>query len=1196
MKNPQDFALASQQCRYLYEQGRYEEALTLAIQIRDSTLKHLGRNHPYYAKSLLNLAGFYYLLGRNNEANEVHQELQNIQSQTAHEEDPSHVINSMNNRAEQCRVEGKYEEAEQIFQQALQLGRRTLGEQHPLILQCQANLASVYYERGQYNEAEHLLLQVDEIHRQIGRNSPQEDAQILSTLASIFHAKGDYTKAIEFQHKGLQTLRQGFSNKHPFVGKLLNNLAALYKEVGRYKEAIVHYQEAIDILCQRLGEQHPDFATSLNNLSELYSSMGNYEDAEPLLRQAMEIQRQIKPNHRDFATSLNNLADLYRDMGRYSEAEPLRQEALEIFRRALGDNSQNHPDLANYLCNSAVLHEAKGKYDKALSLYRQALEIQREILGENHTDTANTLSSLAELYRKLNDYNSAMDLLPKALDIKRRVLGENHPEVARMLNNLALIATNLREYTFAQELYKEALSIYRQVFGRNNPEFATILSNLANLHQATGNYAVAEMRCRQVLKIRHKILGEQHFDFASSLNNLAEIYRATGNYADAEPLYQQALKILHQTVGETHSDVATLLDNLSKLYVATGKSTEALDLIQEIAAIDDRMVEQVFSSVSERQRLLYLLKLQSHISGFLSLIVHSFSNSQSALGMALDLVLKRKAIAAEALAVQRDAVLSGRYPTLRDKLQDLATLRMQIAYKVMAGSAVDENLQTHQELLAQWEKQREQLEVELAGQIPEMRLNQQFKSANRHLIALALPKESMLVEFIRFRMFNFNAVRAQEEIEWGKSRYLAFVIAAGKPDIVEMIDLGEAEIIEQKITEFRELITAEIKRYDRKISDINAQDTKPQEEDMRYGRPSPSSLTNSNTNSGVALRQILFDPLKPAIRSCKKLFIAPDADLNRLPFEVLPISEERQLIDEYQIVYLSTGRDLLRFGSTPLSQSSKPFVVADPDFDLCSETSVKSRETTEAFGSQSRDFERSKLHFGQLHGTRFEGEQIAKMLGVQPFLGKEALETRLKTFRSPYIVHIATHGFFLNDQEYNLNQETIGQSDRLSQQNLENPLLRSGLALAGANTWLNKGFLPEEAEDGILTAEDVSGLDLLNTELVVLSACETGLGAVQAGEGVFGLRRAFVLAGAKTLVMSLWKVPDQQTQELMTDFYRRLLQGEPRAEALRMAQLSMKSRYPHSYYWGAFICQGNPEPLLNPLTSFVSRNATETSV
>jgi CHAT domain-containing protein len=150
---------------------------------------------------------------------------------------------------------------------------------------------------------------------------------------------------------------------------------------------------------------------------------------------------------------------------------------------------------------------------------------------------------------------------------------------------------------------------------------------------------------------------------------------------------------------------------------------------------------------------------------------------------------------------------------------------------------------------------------------------------------------------------------------------------------------------------------------------------------------------------------------------------------------------------------------------------------------------------------------------------------------------------------------------------------------RLSGPGLENPLLRSGLALAGANTWLKKGELPAEAEDGILTAEDVSGLDLLATELVVLSACETGLGEIHFGEGVFGLRRAFVLAGAKTLVMSLWKVPDEQTRELMEDFYRRILAGQPRAEALCEAQLEMKKKYPDPFFWGAFICQGNPGPL-----------------
>ena len=209
------------------------------------------------------------------------------------------------------------------------------------------------------------------------------------------------------------------------------------------------------------------------------------------------------------------------------------------------------------------------------------------------------------------------------------------------------------------------------------------------------------------------------------------------------------------------------------------------------------------------------------------------------------------------------------------------------------------------------------------------------------------------------------------------------------------------------------------------------------------------------------------------------------------------------------------------------------------------------------------------------------------MLGVKPWLRGQALEKRLKECRSPRILHLATHGFFLQDQPRELQREARGLGAVGWQAGgaglapgMENPLLRSGLALAGAN-WKNKGFTPPpDAEDGLLTAEDVSGLDLLATDLVVLSACETGLGEIHVGEGVFGLRRAFVLAGAKTLVMSLWKVPDEQTCELMEDFYRRILTGEGRAEALRQAQLEMKKKYPEPYYWGAFICQGEPGPLI----------------
>jgi len=228
--------------------------------------------------------------------------------------------------------------------------------------------------------------------------------------------------------------------------------------------------------------------------------------------------------------------------------------------------------------------------------------------------------------------------------------------------------------------------------------------------------------------------------------------------------------------------------------------------------------------------------------------------------------------------------------------------------------------------------------------------------------------------------------------------------------------------------------------------------------------------------------------------------------------------------------------------------------------------------------------------FERLEGTKSEGKCIANKLGIKkPWLGEAALKARVKACHSPRILHLATHGFFLEDLKSNPNKkfhdldaikwQVVVSADQPTKSAIKYPLLRSGLALAGFNTWKEGGALPEEAENGILTAEDVSCLDLLNTELVVLSACETGLGEVYTGEGVFGLRRAFVLAGAKTLVMSLWKVPDDETKELMEEYYNHILSGQSRADALRNAQLTIKKKYPNPWYWGAFICQGEPSPL-----------------
>ena len=357
--------------------------------------------------------------------------------------------------------------------------------------------------------------------------------------------------------------------------------------------------------------------------------------------------------------------------------------------------------------------------------------------------------------------------------------------------------------------------------------------------------------------------------------------------------------------------------------------------------------------------------------------------------------------------------------------------------------------------------------------------------------------------------------------------------------------------------------------------------------------------------------------------------MAPDGDLNWLPFEVLPTDDGRRLIEDFRFSYLSAGRDILRIGIKSPAQYSAALVVADPNFDLIGDDRRRSgfwsrlsgparpsrngkdrwasrfQQADPPDGRHSRDVDRGVLHFTRLPGTRLEGEKVAGLLGVAPWLGSLALEGRLKSqCHSPWIMHLATHGFCLEDQGDYLDRwrDDLGVPDglvislnRLLGRSPENPLLRSGLALAGANTWLRRRALPFEAEDGLLTAEDVSGLDMLDTELVVLSACETGLGQVHVGEGVFGLRRAFVLAGAKTLVMSLWKVLDEPTRELMEAFYTRLLAGQGRAEALREAQLAMKAKYPDPFYWAPSSAREIPVLSAAPFNGSVRKPESQTS-
>jgi CHAT domain-containing protein len=632
------------------------------------------------------------------------------------------------------------------------------------------------------------------------------------------------------------------------------------------------------------------------------------------------------------------------------------------------------------------------------------------------------------------------------------------------------------------------------------------------------------------------------------------------------------LDIRLRVLGPDHPETAPSFGSLGSLEVTSGRITEGLALMRQALAIDDRMIGQILSMGSDRQRLLFLQQLVWKQARLLSLVSRHLAHSPEAVCAAFDLVLRRKALGAEALAAQRDAVLGGRYPHLREAFDQLTQLRRRIAQKTLAGPAAGETLAAHEQTMHQWREEQQRRESTLAQQVPELNLEQQFHKADRRAVALALPEGVALLEFVRFDVLDFHAVPARGERRWQPARYLAFVLPAGQPDQVKMIDLGEAGPIDRMIADFRASVA--VNPHDRPDRDVR--------------RRLPGSPTAPPGQAGPALRAAVFDKLTPAVGGCTRLLLALDGDLTRLPFEVLPDVGGRLLLEQYSISYLSCGRDVLRFGAAPTRPPAEPLVLADPLFDLAADGAAAAASGSTTQSRCSRDLRHSGYQFRRLPGTRKEGERVAGLLGVRPWLESDALEGRLKRTRSPRILHLATHGFFLADQPHDPGKEfpepgrvseEAGAFGRLSGALPENPLLRSGLALAGAQTWLDGAALLSEAEDGLLTAEDVTGLDLLDTELVVLSACETGLGEVRTGEGVLGLCRAFVVAGARTLVVSLWKVPDEQTQELMIDFYQRILRGEGRAEALRQAQLVVKQKHPDPYFWGAFICHGDPGPL-----------------
>jgi len=925
-------------------------------------------------------------------------------------------------------------------------------------------------------------------------------------------------------------------------------------DTGRYADAIEMIKKDRAEFEKKLGKQHPWVALSSSVLTRLYIAAGDYKQAVACCEQALALQEgndQSEP--KDVVSTLIMLSEAYIAEGELFKAEPLMQRALEINKKNFGPDNKIAATILN---NLGILYTRIARYDKAEISFQRSLSITEKLNPED-PEIATTLQNLGNAYCNVSAYEKAEAMVKRAILIREKKLGSDHLTVASSLSALAVVYVNKYAYSDALQLMERALAIAESKLDPWHPELANYLSLLGALHCDLGEYAEAEALHLRALEIRGKALGPDHPDYAFTQNNLGVLYRRMGEASKAESFYRNALEINEKKLGSDHPQIASNLLNLATALVAQDKQDQALPLMQRGLDIEKGLIDQVMGMISEGQKIAFLANMRVWFDVYMTVVATQTPTNRAARHNAFAVWLKRKGAALEAQRQFRQALIQADDPqgkALFERLSQLCTEATKLTFLGPRGGSAE----AHQARLAELKREQADIEAELAKCSQNYARDRKRRQVDAATVAKSLPAGSTLVDFAKIDIYDFKAVDICQS--WKPPHYIAFVLPAGNPDSLTLIDLGEAEPIEQAVAALRLALQKE-------------------------QNPEAINLFARRLN------KLVFAPLVAGIGNAKNIFISPDGVLNLIPFEILRDNYNRLLIETYTFNYVCSGRDLVGMDDVPAAKGCS-LVLGDPDFDMDAHAASAAPGHMTTATQPGRTFQRSAdlraLTLSPLPATRVEAEAVAKMIGenARLRLGADAVEGELQKGPAPRYLHLATHGFFLSDQEMqdavnsrgleDLSYFSSPRADSGPAQHYENPLARSGIALAGANTTL-KGM----GIDGIVTAEKFLTMPINGTEIVVLSACQTGLGDVKTGEGVFGLRRAITQAGAKGMVMSMWSVPDKETQELMEFFYDNLAKGMPKAQALRHAALKERDittkrfNSDNPLYWGAFIYIGD---------------------
>ena len=1029
---------------------------------------------------------------------------------------------SLQNAGKQLAEAGDYENALATLTESLEIRRELLGVKHPDYANSLHMLGVCYMYMRDFEKAISNHEEAWEIRREVLGEKSLGYAKSLVSLGACYRAIGDIEKAMEYLTESQGILRAVLGERHPDYAACLTNIGGCHLMLGEYEEAIKYYSASTDIRRETLGESHPAYADGLNDIGVCYLYLGKYDAAIPYITKALEIRREaLGEYHADFATSLNNLGSCYIFLGDDEKGITYCTKALAIYRELFGEE---HPYCAQTLINLGNSYESLEDYENALSCMEKGTEIYGAVYGENHLDYINGLRNLGNIYAEIGDYEKAGKSFTKALDLVRNLYGEEHPDYASILGNLALCYDHQRDYEKALAYYTKTLELLRAVLGDRHPEYATGLMNLGSFYNEIGDSEKAIAYLTEALDILCEVFEGNHPDKAKILYDIGLCYESQGDYEKAIGYFNESQQMYRDVFGEHHSLYASVFFDLGDDYLMLGNHAESSRCLREYAALGKELVLEAFSYLPGTLRAAFWDPYSNFFQKWLPEYCQAMSRDTSFLRVTYDGALLSKGLLLNAETEIRKMILESGDEELASLYEQYVQERLQL--ENLYETPVEEREMDADSLAQVCEKLEQSLQKRCRA----------FGDYTRNLavswtdVRDALREGEIAIEFLEI-----NA-------DTDSASYAALTLKRDyeSPHYVDLFAFEDLAALKEKHAKAGS--AAELYR-------------------------------------DVALYNLVWKPLSSEMEEVKTLYFGPTGELYQTAIEYA-FTGSGPLADEKNVYRLSSTRQLalphergeLRrsavFGGFHYGMSEAALLSDSRKYALREETRGVS------FSVDSLDFRGAgagAYGVSDLPGTEKEAALVSKLLRrrgmeVREITGEAGTEASFKDLdgRGENVIHIATHGFYWEGDT------------RSSERSKEDAsMTRSGLLFSGANNALKRGYVRQEGvEDGILTAQEIAQLDFRSADLIVLSACQTGLGEVS-GEGVFGLQRGFKKAGVKSILMSLWEVDDEATQLLMTQFYKGLARGLSKTDALKAAQAAVrtnKSRdFSSPYYWAAFI-------------------------